>query len=160
EACGMIAHDVGRLGGGHPMYPLPIVLLGIDDKLLPNLQREIWAGSAQIESEFRSAYMAIDCLRHYKNQPRLLIVQAGPDLQSEAISRLAATLRGWPILAIVSGADGDDILRVNRAGAVQVLALPLDPADFQQALGVIGSQFDRGSLDRHVFAVTSAAGGG
>jgi Flp pilus assembly CpaE family ATPase len=142
------------------MYPLPIVLLGIDDKLMPNLQREIWAGSAQIESEFRSAYMAIDCLRHYKNQPRLLIVQSGPDLQPETISRLAATLRGWPILAIVSGADGDEILRVNRAGAVQVLALPLDPADLQQALGVIGSQFDRGSLDRHVFAVTSAAGGG
>lgn len=141
------------------MYPLPIVLLGIDEELMPSLRRELWNGSAEVEGEFRSAYMAIDCLRHYKNHPRLLIVQTGADLQAEAISRLASTLRGWPILALVSGGGGQDFLRVNRAGAVQVLSLPIDPADFQQALGVIGSQFDRGSLDRHVFAVTGATGG-
>jgi pilus assembly protein CpaE len=141
------------------MYPLPIVLLGIDEGLLPSLRRELWNGSATVESEFQSAYMAIDCLRHYKNQPRLLIVQTGADFQPDSIQRLAATLKGWPILALVSSTDGEDFLRVNRAGAVQVLALPLDSADFQQALGVIGSQFDRGSLDRQVFGVTSATGG-
>ena len=112
-----------------------------------------------MESEFHSAYMAIDCLRHYKNQPRLLIVQIGTDFQPDAIQRLAAALRGWPILALLSSNEGEDVLRVNRAGAVQVLALPLDSSDFQQALGVIGSQFDRGSLDRQVIAVTSATGG-
>ncbi len=142
------------------MYPLSAVLLGIDEELLPSLKRELWNGSAEVESAFRSAYMAIDCLRHYKNQPRLLIVRTGPDFPPETISRLAAALKGWPILALMSGAEGDDFLRVNRAGAVQVLALPLDSSDFQQALAVIGSQFDRGSLDRHVLAVTSAAGGG
>jgi pilus assembly protein CpaE len=141
------------------MYPLPIVLLGIDEELMPILRRELWNGSAQVESEFRSAYMAIDCLRHYKNQPRLLIVRTGADLQPETISRLAATLKGWPILALVPGDGGKDFLRVNRAGAVQVLALPLEASDLQQALGVIGSQFDRESIDRHLFAVTSAAGG-
>jgi len=103
--------------------------------------------------------MAIDCLRHYKNQPRLLIVKAGTDFQADEIQRLAATLGGWPILALLSSTEAADFLRVNRAGAVQVLALPLESADFQQALGVIGSQFDKGSLDRHVFAVTSATGG-
>jgi len=141
------------------MYPLPIVLLGIDDGLLPSLRRELWNGSAEVESEFHSAYMAIDCLRHYKNQPRLLIVQAGTDFQPDEIQRLAATLRGWPMLALLSSDAAEDFLRVNRAGAVQVLALPLESADFHQALGVIGSHFDRGSLDRHVFAVTSATGG-
>jgi pilus assembly protein CpaE len=141
------------------MYPLPIVLLEIDEELKPNLQAELWNASAAVESEFRSAYMAIDCLRHYKNQPRLLIVQIGSDLQAESVARLAATLKGWPILALMSGADGDDFLRVNRAGAVQVLALPLDPPDFQRALGVIASQYDRAALDRQVFAVTSATGG-
>ena len=37
--------------------------------------------------------------------------------------------------------------------------LPLDANDFQQALAVIGLQFDRGMLDRQVIAVTSATGG-
>ena len=59
------------------MYPLPIVLLGVDEGMIPGLRRELWNGSAAVESEFHSAYMAIDCLRHYKNQPRLLIVQTG-----------------------------------------------------------------------------------
>ena len=141
------------------MYPLSIVLLGIDEELLPSLRRELWNGSAEVETEFQSAYMAIDCLRHYKNQPRLLIIQAGADFQPEAIQRMAVTLKGWPILALLSSDEADDFLRVNRAGAVQVLALPLDSADFAQALRVIGGQYDRGSLDRHVFAVTSATGG-
>jgi pilus assembly protein CpaE len=141
------------------MYPLAVVLLGIDEGLLPRLKRELWNRSAEVVSEFHSAFMAIDCLRHYKNQPRLLIVQMGTDFQLDSIQRLAANLRGWPILALWSSDEGEDFLRVNRAGAVQVLALPLDATDFQQALGVIESQFNRGSLDRHVFAVTSATGG-
>jgi pilus assembly protein CpaE len=141
------------------MYPLRIVLLGIDAELLPNLREELWKASAELESEFQSAYMAIDCLRHYRNQPRLLIIQVSADFQPDAIQRLAATFRAWPIMALSSTRDGEAILRLNRSGAVQVLPLPLDCADFHQALAVIGSQYDTGSLDRHVFGVTSATGG-
>src|SRR5262249_46075063 len=133
-----VVHDASRLAGGYRMYPLPIVLLGIDEELMPILRRELCNGSAEHESGFRSANMAIDCLRHYKHHPRLLIVRTGADLQPETISRLAATLKGWPILALVPGDGGKDFLRINRAGAVQVLALPLEASDLQQALGVIG----------------------
>lgn len=141
------------------MYPLPIVLLGIDDELMPDLRRELWNASAEVQSEFQSAYMAIDCLRHYKGQPRLLVVRIGEDIQAEDVSRLAATFRGWPILALMDEYGGEDFYRINRAGAVQVVTLPMDAADLHQALGVIGAQFDRGGLDRNVFAVTSASGG-
>jgi pilus assembly protein CpaE len=141
------------------MYALPVVLLGIEEDLVPSLRTELWNAAATVESEFQSAYMAVDCLRHYKNQPRLVIVQAGPDIQPDALQRLATALKGWPILALLSSNDGGEFLRFNRAGAVQVLALPLDSSDFQQALAVIGSQFDRGMLDRQVIAVTSATGG-
>jgi pilus assembly protein CpaE len=141
------------------MFPLPVILLGIDEGLLPSLRRELSSASADVESEFQSAYMAAECLRHYKTEARLLIVQTGTDFEPDAIQRLAATLRGWPILALLSRNDGEHFLRVNRAGALQVLALPLDSADFHQALAVIGSQFDRESVERHVLAVTSATGG-
>lgn len=141
------------------MYPLPVVLLGIDDELMPHLRMELRNESVEVESEFQTVYMAIDCLRHYKGQPHLLIVQTGEEFHPESIARLAATFRGWPILAIVSAANGEDVLRVNRAGAVQVLDLPLDPADFHRALDVIGAQFNTASLDRQVIAVTNATGG-
>jgi pilus assembly protein CpaE len=39
------------------------------------------------------------------------------------------------------------------------VSVPLDPTDFHRALGVIGSQFDKGSQDKQVIGITSVAGG-
>jgi pilus assembly protein CpaE len=141
------------------MYPLPVVLVGIDDGLSPALRRDLAVTEVEVESEFHSAYMAIDCLRHYKKQPRLLIVEVGPDCQVDTIDRLGNGLSGWPILALLPSENMADFVQVNRAGAIQVVLLPLDPPDLHRALNVIGSQFDRGALDRQVFGITSAAGG-
>jgi pilus assembly protein CpaE len=141
------------------MYPLSVVLLGIDEELLSDLRRELARAAADVEIEFQSPFMAIDCLRHYQAQPRLLIVQIGLECDSDEIQRLANSLRGWPILALLPGDDSEDILRINRAGAVQVVTLPPDAADLHRALGVIASQFDTEPLDHHVIGVTSASGG-
>jgi pilus assembly protein CpaE len=141
------------------MYPLPVVLVGIESGLLPTVRRELADAAAEVESEFLSAFMAIDCLRHYRKQPRLLIAQLGADCQADAIHRLGNSLSGWPILALLPSGKAEDFLRANRAGAVQVVPLPLDSQDLLRALSAIGSQFDRGALERQVFAVTRAAGG-
>jgi len=141
------------------MYPLPAVLLGIEEALLPALRLELAMARADISSEFVTAFAAIDCLRHYRKQPRLLIVQIGADFQADTIQRLGSGLSGWPILALLASDQAADFLQVNRAGAVQVVPLPLDSDDLHRALSVIGSQFDRDSLDKQVFGVTSASGG-
>jgi pilus assembly protein CpaE len=141
------------------MYALPIVLLGIDENSLPELRIELIEASATVESEFHSSFALIDCLRHYKTQPRLLILQIGPDCQADTVERLAECLRGWPILALLPVDEDEDFFQINRAGAVQVLSLPLDPVDFHRALGVIQAQFDKGGLDKQVIGVTSVAGG-
>jgi pilus assembly protein CpaE len=141
------------------MYALPVVLLGIDEDVLPELRRELIDASAAVESEFHSSFALIDCLRHYKAQPRLLILQIGTDCQADTVERLADCLRGWPILALLPAEEDEDFFQINRAGAVQVVSVPLDPTDFHRALGVIGSQFDKGSLDKQVIGITSVAGG-
>jgi pilus assembly protein CpaE len=141
------------------MYPLPAVLLGIDEGILPAVRRELGNVEADVTSEFVSVFAAIDCLRHYRKQPRLLIAQIGPDCQADGIRRLATNLSGWPILALVPVDGRTDFLPINRAGAMQVVPLPLDPDDLQRALNVIGSQSGTELLDRRVFAVTGAAGG-
>ncbi|MFI5458353.1 MAG: CpaE family protein [Isosphaerales bacterium] len=141
------------------MYPLRVVLVGIDQGFLPVLRRELTHGTAEVESAFAFASAAIECHRHSRKLPKLLIVQIGPDCQADAIQRLATGLAGWPILALLSSDNAGDFLQVNRAGAVQVVPLPLDHDDFHRALSVIGSQFDKGPSDRHVFAVTGAVGG-
>src|ERR1700733_8060671 len=103
------------------MYALPVVLLGIDEDVLPELRRELIDASAAVESEFHSSFALIDCLRHYKAQPRLLILQIGADCQAETVERLAESLRGWPILALLPAYQDEDFFQINRAGAVQVL---------------------------------------
>ncbi len=141
------------------MYPLPVVLLGIDDWNIPVLRRELASATAEMEGEFVGASAAIECLRHVKDQPKLLIVQVGPDCGADPIRRLGESLTGWPILALVSAATGEEFLQINRAGAAQVVPLPVDRDDFQQALDRISAQFVRSRRDRQVIAVTGAAGG-
>jgi Flp pilus assembly CpaE family ATPase len=141
------------------MYPLPVVLLGIHESILPVLRRELAEGKVDVEGEFGTASSAIECLRHMRHEPKLLVVQVGMDCRSEAIHRVRDNLSGWPILALLPGGTFEDFLRINRAGAVQVVPLPLDRDDFHQALNLIATQFGKGAHDRHVFAVTGAAGG-
>ena len=115
------------------MYALPVILLGIDENTLPEVRSELIEATITVESEFHSSFALLDCLRHYKAQPRLLILQTGTDCGAETVERLADCLRGWPILALLPPDQGDDFFRINRAGAVQVLPLPLDAADFHRA---------------------------
>jgi pilus assembly protein CpaE len=141
------------------MYPLPVVLLEIDERLMPTVRRELANASAEVESEFDLVTTAIECLRHEKKERKLLLIQASGVSATEKIHRLSDGLSGWPILALAPGEDGAGFLRLNRAGAIQVVALPLDRDDFRAALDLIGSQFAIEAADRTVIAVTGASGG-
>jgi len=141
------------------MYPLPVILVGIDQAFLPALRSELTHVMAEVESEFASASEAIERLRHVRRRPKLLVVQLGSNCRVETIERLGNGLNGWPILALLSSDKLEDFLLVNRAGAMQVVPLPLDHEDLRQSLRLIGSQFEIVPVDKHVFAVTGAAGG-
>lgn len=142
------------------MYPLPVVLVGVEDVLSPPLRRELAGMAADVESEFASAAAAIDCLRQTKKQPRLLIAQVHEVSQEATIHSLSTALNGWPILALTPrGETSETLLRINRAGAAQMVSLPLDREDFHCAIAMIGSQFGAGHVERHVIAVVGAAGG-
>jgi pilus assembly protein CpaE len=142
------------------MYPLPVVLVGIEEGLLPDIRRELSYGTAEVESEFPSASSAVETLRQTRKQPRLIVVGLSSQSQAAVIQRMSNTLAGWPILALVPRmTDPADLLAINRAGAVQIVSLPPDRDDLQRAINMIGAQFGRSPLDRHVLAVTGAAGG-
>jgi pilus assembly protein CpaE len=142
------------------MYPLPLVLVGIDDKLLSDVLLGLASSMATVESEFASTAIAIEGLRHNKAQPRLIVVRIGPECDANAIRRMSSLLIGWPILALIpSDHSYESFLQVNRAGATQVVRVPLDRDDFHCALNVVASHFASGQLDRHVIAVAGATGG-
>ncbi len=81
------------------MSPLHVVLVGIEAGFLPAVRQEVANAALEVECEFQSALMAIDCLRHYKKQARMLIVQVGADCEADTFRRLTTDLSGWPILA-------------------------------------------------------------
>lgn len=80
------------------MISLNVVLVGIQEGLVPMLRDELANAGLEVECEFQSAHMAIDCLRHYRKQARVLVVQIGADCEADTIRRLTSDLSGWPIL--------------------------------------------------------------
>jgi pilus assembly protein CpaE len=142
------------------MYPLPIVLVGIEAADLPTMRRELTHLAADIESEFPTLGGAVECLRRNRKQSRLIIVQVGPGCDAEAISRLSDDFGNWPILALVRHTEAArEILAINRAGAGQIVTQPLNQDDFRRAVTRLGDQFGQALADRHIFAVAGAVGG-
>ncbi len=142
------------------MYSLPVVLVGVETNHLPVVRRELTHLGADVECELATVASAAECLRRTRTQLRLVIVQVGPQCEIPDMERLGDEFSTWPVLALVPDVStGREVLEVNRAGACQVVGLPLVRADFHRALNLIGAQFGRGLLDRHVFAVAGAVGG-
>jgi pilus assembly protein CpaE len=142
------------------MYPWPVVLVGIEAVDLPAMRRELTHLAADIESEFTTLGGAVECLRRSRKQARLIVVQVGPGCDAEAINRLSDDFSNWPILALGRRTDAmGDILAINRAGAAQVVTLPLNRDDFRRAVTRFGDQFGQALADRHIFAAAGAVGG-
>jgi pilus assembly protein CpaE len=142
------------------MYPFSVVLVGLEPAELPTLRHELLHLAAEVECEFATLGAAADCLRRSRHRTRMLIVQVGPGCDLDAIGRVSEDFSSWPILALVPRTDTlREILAVNRAGASQVVTLPLDREDFRRAVTILGAQFNRAPVDRHVFTVAGAVGG-
>ena len=142
------------------MFALPVVTVGIDHGNVEFLRRQLSTGLAEIECELPTAAASIENLRRSKKKARLLIVQVDEHKDPGEIKQLSDTFPGWPILALLRDAKSiEQVLRVNRAGASQIVPLPLDSIDFQQALKQIGSQCAQAHQDRLVIAIAGAVGG-
>jgi pilus assembly protein CpaE len=142
------------------MYPFPVVLVGVEAAELPTLRSQLSHLAADVECEFATVGAATECLRRSRHRTRLFVVQTGSGCDAAAIGRLSEDFGTWPILALVPRSDPlRDILAVNRSGASQVLTMPLDREEFRRAVTILGTQFNRAPVNRHIFAVAGAVGG-
>ena len=142
------------------MFPLPVVLVSIDDRVIPDPRRELDFAGAALDLEFARPVAAIEGMRFSKKQTRLMIFHWRSPADTPLLKRLAATFAGWPIMTLLdSPEDPLDLVCVNRAGASQVVPMPWDSADLQDALQQSVRQYLGSSLDRHVVAISGASGG-
>src|SRR5712692_7849016 len=141
------------------MYPLKVILIGSDDNLMPRVRRELLNKSADREAEYPDVGSTIADLRPAPGDSRLFIVHLKSPLELAQLKRLNGTFIGKPIVALVEGKDPSILIGAMRAGAAQVVPLPLQPDDFQAALDCIPVQFSQTSNQTRVIAVSGVTGG-
>jgi pilus assembly protein CpaE len=144
------------------MYPLPVILVGVDEDDLPDLERELFQNEAVTHRSFTGAEQALYSLWSValNKEKRLVIIQGRSEADCRSIKRLSDQLPGWPILALVSeGEDPELLLKLYRAGAAQVVALPINSLELHEALTHLGRQYGADCKERRVIAVSGSVGG-
>src|SRR5262245_58808998 len=100
-----------------------------------------------------------DALRQaeaHLGETHLFIAQLPPD----GLAHLTAAVPGQPVIALLpAGADVAALLAAQRAGAAQVVPLPLRGDDFAQALDRVLAQFAPPPRAAAVIAVCGVSGG-
>jgi pilus assembly protein CpaE len=141
-------------------FPLKIALVSLSTGIRELLARELYPFSVQIDGEFRSANQAAEHFKASRSEPRLLIYHMRRLEQLSELKQLNGQFGSWPILTLLEGSNNlDDFVAVNRAGASQIVGLPLVAEDFRQALHCLSVKYDKVPAKSTVVAVTGATGG-
>lgn len=142
------------------MYPLNALLVGCTDPVLPDLRRELSALTVGVEGEFPDSR---SCLAHILANPgekRLIIIQTNSTTEATQLERLNEAASGLPVLSLVDpGGDSSLMVRAMRAGAAQVVRLPLQSDDFRAALHRIAIQFGHPPSQSRTITVLGASEG-
>jgi len=142
------------------MFPVPVILIGIGEKLMPTVRQELKNVAAAVEAEYRGADTALEGLRAEQTGKKLFIMHFEAPEDAKCVRRLVETQRGSPILALVDVADyPQNLLEANRAGAMQVIPTPVQPTDLHEALNCLAVQYRSLTKNLPVIAFTGSAPG-
>jgi pilus assembly protein CpaE len=142
------------------MFPFPVILIGVSDKLMPTVRQELTKVAANVIAEYHGADSALEGLRADKMEKKLFIVHFELPEDAKSLRRLVETHRGWPILALVDVAEHpENLVEANRAGAMQMVPLPMQSGDLQQALSCLALQYRPPAKDCRIIAFTGSASG-
>jgi pilus assembly protein CpaE len=142
------------------MFPFPVVLIGVGEELALTVRHALTSVAARVEAEYRGADTALEGMRGAQNQKKLFIVHFESADDAKSVRRLVETQRGSPILALVEVVDHpQNLLEANRAGAIQLVPLPMQPIDLHQALSSLALQYQSPTKDCPVIAFTGSASG-
>ncbi len=141
------------------MYPLKAVLVALPRPLDPGLEMELAAHSVEVEGTFSTVIEAISAL-HFTKGVRLVVFHVGSKQDVAELQQFHSRFPSWPILTLIKGnIDPALWIEANRAGALQVVPLPMQANDFLRALEAIGMQYGYQSSQGVILAVSSCTGG-
>ncbi len=115
------------------MYPLRINLIGCSETILPHVRREILNHEGEIDAEFPDAQSAVNRIWLDKDEARVFIIHLESVDDLAQLKLLSGSFVGRPIVALInSSEDPSLVFKSMRAGATQVVPLPLEAGDFQE----------------------------
>jgi pilus assembly protein CpaE len=142
------------------MYPLKTLLIGCTDDVLPELRRKMTNLSVAVEGEYLDIRSCLTYVLANPADKRLMIYYPKSVAEIEQLERLNESVPGQPILALVDPSkDPALMIRAMRAGAAQVVRLPLNDDDFSAAMRRIAIQFGHPISQSRVITVFGAAEG-
>lgn len=137
-----------------------IILVGVDSTLRGALSTVLESRAAQPTMTCPDLSSACREARAHPEQAHLFIVQLADRDSASHLSSLTGALPGQPVLVLLPpGADLASVVGAQRAGAAQVVPLPLQPEDFLRALDCIGLQFAPPVRQARLIAVCGVSGG-
>jgi pilus assembly protein CpaE len=140
------------------MYPLKAILIGCE--LLPEVRRELGNLSIPVEGEYIDVGTCLAKVLSNPSDRRLFVVHPASQTEISQVERLNESVVGQPILALVDPTqDQSMMLRAMRAGAAQVVRLPLQLDDLRAATHRIAVQFGHSSFKSQLIVVIGAGEG-
>ncbi len=137
-----------------------IVGCGVDlSETLPDMLHDC---DLEVEAEYPDVRSAIDRIRLSQGENRLCMLHLKSEAELQPLNWLSRTLVGRPLVALLdSSGDPGLIFAANRAGAEQVLPLPLRPEDLRAALDSVRLRHAPAEpvSTRRVIAVAGVTGG-
>ncbi len=143
------------------MYPLKIMTVNCGENLLTQLRHELTTYQASIEVEFRTVNQAIEKWSWADAEPHLVLFHFRGLSDVHELQCLKRAF-DWPVIALVdTGRDqlATLLILANRAGATQVVPVPIDSEDFRSALDTVGLQFGFAGSNAKIIAVSGVTGG-
>ena len=136
---GMLANGREMAAGGGPPGA---VLIGCGASTIEGARRELDELGTPIEAEVDDIREVPARLEAAGERPRLFLAELKSLDEARHLARLNEAFPGRPILALVDPAiDPSLFLRAMRAGAVQVVRIPIQADDFRSALERLAFQF-------------------
>jgi pilus assembly protein CpaE len=142
------------------MYPLSVTLVGCQENVHRQVLSMLIAQHANLEGQFPDVDGAIKALRELPPHPRLFLLHAPTSLSLPKLKTLTSHFAGQPVLALVDAVtDPKMLLGAMRAGAAQVVPLPIASDDFRAAMDCIAQQYSQSTVSNQAIAVSGVTGG-
>ncbi len=124
------------------MYPLNAILIGCTGQTLVDARRELAHLGIAVEAEYTDVRSCLARVLIEPSDKRLYVIHPKSQAEITQLEWLNESLVGLPILALVDPVpDASLLIRAMRAGAAQVVRLPIQLDDLNAATHRIAVQF-------------------